>query len=74
VSLGGVESLSCHPRTTTHSEMSDQELDRAGVTEGLVRISVGIEDWRDLQRDICSALDAALAVAGTAGAATSGKH
>jgi cystathionine beta-lyase/cystathionine gamma-synthase len=63
VSLGGVESLACHPRTTTHSEMSDEELERAGIGEGLVRISVGIEDWRDLQRDIRDGLDAALKVA-----------
>jgi len=58
VSLGGVESLACHPRTTTHSEMTEEELDRSGIGEGLVRISVGIEDWRDLQRDIHDALDA----------------
>ena len=38
MSLGGVESLACHPRTTTHSEMSEEELDRAGITDGLVRI------------------------------------
>jgi methionine-gamma-lyase len=57
VSLGGVESLACHPRTTTHSEMSPEELDRYGIGEGLVRISVGVEDWRDLQRDIAEALD-----------------
>jgi methionine-gamma-lyase len=63
VSLGGVESLACHPRTTTHSEMSDEELDAAGIGEGLVRVSVGIEDWRDLQRDIKDALDAAHKVA-----------
>ncbi len=48
VSLGGVETLACHPKTTTHSGDSAEELDRAGVTDGLVRISVGIEDWRDL--------------------------
>jgi cystathionine beta-lyase/cystathionine gamma-synthase len=68
VSLGGVESLACHPRTTTHSEMSDEDLDQAGVGEGLVRISVGIEDWRDLLRDLRQGLDAALRVAETAGA------
>lgn len=62
VSLGGVESLACHPRSTTHSELSDQELDQAGITESLVRISVGIEDWRDLQVDFRGALDAALAI------------
>ena len=57
VSLGGVESLACHPRTTTHSELSPEDLELAGITDGLVRISVGIEDWRDLQRDIRDALD-----------------
>jgi cystathionine beta-lyase/cystathionine gamma-synthase len=61
VSLGGVETLACHPRTTTHSEMTEEDLDRAGIGEGLVRISVGIEDWRDLQRDIRDALDAVVA-------------
>jgi len=58
VSLGGVETLTCHPRTTTHSGMSEKELRESGVTEGLVRISVGIEDWRDLLADFEQALDA----------------
>jgi cystathionine beta-lyase/cystathionine gamma-synthase len=58
VSLGGVESLACHPATTTHSELSPEELERAGVSEAMVRISVGIEDWRDLLRDFRQALDA----------------
>lgn len=58
VSLGGVESLACHPRTTTHSEMAPEELDGAGITEGMVRLSVGIEDWRDLLADVRGALDA----------------
>lgn len=58
VSLGGVETLACHPRTTTHSGDSPEELDRAGVTHGLVRISVGIEDWRDLLADFEQALNA----------------
>src|SRR3984885_5966742 len=57
VSLGGVETLACHPKTTTHSGDSSEELDRAGVTDGLVRISVGIEDWRDLLADFQRALD-----------------
>jgi methionine-gamma-lyase len=57
VSLGGMESLACHPATTTHSEMSELELGRAGIADGLVRVSVGIEDWRDLQRDYTEALD-----------------
>jgi len=57
VSLGGVETLTCHPATTTHSEMSAEERERFGVSEALVRISVGIEDWRDLLRDFRAALD-----------------
>jgi methionine-gamma-lyase len=58
VSLGGVESLACHPLTTTHSEMSDEELAAAGIGEGLVRISVGVEDRRDLLKEYVEALDA----------------
>jgi methionine-gamma-lyase len=58
VSLGGVESLACHPRTTTHSELEPAELDEAGIGEGLVRLSIGIEDWRDLLADVRAALDA----------------
>ncbi|MEO8369859.1 MAG: aminotransferase class I/II-fold pyridoxal phosphate-dependent enzyme [Candidatus Solibacter sp.] len=58
VSLGGVESLTCHPKSTTHSGMSAQELEESGVTDGLVRISVGVEDWRDLLADFEQALAA----------------
>jgi methionine-gamma-lyase len=57
VSLGGVETLVCHPRTTTHSGVSAEENGAAGIGEGLVRISVGIEDWRDLLTDFQNALD-----------------
>ncbi|RYZ06472.1 MAG: aminotransferase class I/II-fold pyridoxal phosphate-dependent enzyme [Myxococcales bacterium] len=56
VSLGGVETLACHPRTTTHSEMSADELSRYGIGEGLVRVSVGVEDHRDLLREFLEAL------------------
>lgn len=58
VSLGGMETLVCHPKSTTHSGMSAEELAIAGITDGLVRISVGVEDWRDLLRDFEHALDA----------------
>ena len=58
VSLGGVETLVCHPKSTTHSGMSPQELAESGVTDGLVRISAGIEDWRDLLADFEQALAA----------------
>ena len=57
VSLGGMESLACHPATTTHSEMSTKELEQAGVAAGLVRVSVGIENWQDLAQDFEDALD-----------------
>jgi cystathionine beta-lyase/cystathionine gamma-synthase len=57
VSLGGVETLACHPRTTTHSELSEDELTAAGITDSLVRISVGTEHWRDLLEDFTRALD-----------------
>jgi methionine-gamma-lyase len=56
VSLGGVETLTCHPKTTTHSGMTAEELAESGVTDGLVRVSVGIEDWRDLLADFEQAL------------------
>jgi methionine-gamma-lyase len=58
VSLGGVESLTCHPKSTTHSGMTEAELAESGVTDGLVRVSVGIEDWRDLLADFEQALAA----------------
>lgn len=56
VSLGGVETLACHPASTTHSGFTEQELAQTGVTQGLVRISVGVEDWRDLVADFEAAL------------------
>lgn len=58
VSLGGVETLACHPKSTTHSGFTPEEFAIAGVTDGLIRISIGIEDWRDLLADFEQALDA----------------
>lgn len=57
VSLGGVETLACHPRSTTHSAWSAKDLDEAGIGEGLIRVSFGIEDWRDLLADFEAALE-----------------
>ena len=57
VSLGGVETLVCHPRSTTHSGFTEAEFAQAGVTEGLVRFSIGVEDWRDLLADFERALE-----------------
>jgi len=56
VSLGGVETLVCHPMTTTHSELSSEEMSAAGINEALVRISVGTEHWRDLLEEFTRAL------------------
>ena len=57
-SLGGVESLVCHPASMTHASMPDEIREKVGITEGLLRLSVGIEDVSDLKQDIVTALDA----------------
>ena len=59
VSLGSVESLATHPRTTVSSEMTAEDMDQAGITAGLVRFSTGVEYWRDLAKDIEQALEQA---------------
>lgn len=58
-SLGGVESLVCHPATMTHAGMSDRAREEAGITEGLLRLSVGIEGRDDLVAVVLEALDRA---------------
>jgi methionine-gamma-lyase len=58
VSLGGTESLISHPASTTHSGVSKTTRDRIGITDGLIRISVGIEAADDLIADLGAALDA----------------
>ncbi len=65
-SLGGTESLICHPASMTHAAMSDEALAVAGVSKQLIRISVGIEDADDLVSDITKALDDSLSSAGSA--------
>ena len=55
-SLGGVETLVCHPATMTHASVPQQERERLGITDGLVRISVGIENVEDIISDINQAL------------------
>jgi cystathionine beta-lyase/cystathionine gamma-synthase len=55
-SLGGVESLVVLPIYTSHYRMSLEELERAGVTPGMVRVSVGLEDPEDLIADLQQAL------------------
>jgi methionine-gamma-lyase len=56
VSLGGTETLVEHPRTMTHADVPPEELDRLGVGEGMIRISVGLEHLSDLRRDLSHAL------------------
>lgn len=58
VSLGGTESLASHPATTTHLDYPSAEKERYGITSDLVRISIGIEDSRDLIADLEQALAA----------------
>ncbi len=58
LSLGGVESLVCIPSRTTHRLMTAAERQRAGISDGLVRVSVGIEDIDDLLEDFTQALAA----------------
>ena len=57
-SLGGVESLVCHPASMTHAPMSDEVLALAGISKDLIRLSVGIENLEDLATDILDALEA----------------
>jgi cystathionine gamma-synthase len=58
-SLGGVESLVCHPGSMTHAAMTEAAQHKAGIEPGLLRLSVGIEHSADLVRDISSGLERA---------------
>lgn len=57
VSLGGTESLACHPYSMTHCDVSEDTKNKIGMTESLVRISIGIEDADDLIVDLNNSLD-----------------
>jgi cystathionine gamma-synthase len=61
-SLGGVESLVAHPATMTHAAMDPAARARAGLTDGLVRLSIGIEGLEDLRADLAAALARSAAV------------
>ena len=56
-SLGGVETLICHPATMTHAAVGAEGRARLGITDGLMRVSVGIEDVEDIVADLEQALD-----------------
>jgi cystathionine gamma-synthase len=62
-SLGGVESLVAHPATMTHAAMSAEARAKAGISDGLLRLSIGIEAREDLVADLAAALQAAEAAA-----------
>jgi O-succinylhomoserine sulfhydrylase len=66
--LGDSKSLATHPATTTHMRIGAEERARLGITDGVIRISIGLEDPGDLKDDLAQALSS-LAVAGTAQAA-----
>lgn len=59
VNIGDAKSLACHPASTTHRQLNSEELAKAGVSEDLVRISVGIEHIDDIIADVSQALDKA---------------
>jgi methionine-gamma-lyase len=57
VSLGGIETLIQHPASMTHSKLSPEARKAGGITDGLVRLSVGIEESEDIISDLSQALD-----------------
>lgn len=59
VNIGDAKSLACHPASTTHRQLSPAELEKAGVTEDMVRLSIGLEHIDDIIADIEQALQAA---------------
>ncbi|MDC9581524.1 bifunctional O-acetylhomoserine aminocarboxypropyltransferase/cysteine synthase [Xenorhabdus sp. PR6a] len=63
VNIGDAKSLACHPASTTHRQLNDNELAKAGVSRDLVRLSIGIEHSDDIIADLAQALEAAKAQA-----------
>ena len=57
VNIGDAKSLACHPATTTHRQLNEDELKTAGVSSDMVRLSIGIEHIDDLIADLEQALD-----------------
>ncbi len=55
ISLGGVETTICQPVATSHQKVSEEERQRLGITAGLLRLSVGIEDADDIANDLLQA-------------------
>lgn len=61
VNIGDAKSLACHPATTTHRQLNEEELAKAGVSTDLIRLSIGIEHIDDILADITQALEASKA-------------
>ncbi|SFN93729.1 bifunctional O-acetylhomoserine aminocarboxypropyltransferase/cysteine synthase [Xenorhabdus japonica] len=59
VNIGDAKSLACHPASTTHRQLNDEEMVKAGVSRDLIRLSIGIEHSDDIIADLSQALDAA---------------
>jgi O-succinylhomoserine sulfhydrylase len=57
--LGDAKTIATHPATTTHQRLPQDQKDALGITPGLIRLSVGLEDADDLVADLMQALDAA---------------
>ena len=66
--LGSIHTIVAHPPSTTHRQLSDAELAETGIAAGLLRCSVGLEDFEDLRDDFAQALDAARTAAKAGGA------
>jgi O-acetylhomoserine/O-acetylserine sulfhydrylase-like pyridoxal-dependent enzyme len=62
-SLGSVHTMVVHPPSTTHRQLDDAALAEAGIAQGLLRCSIGLEDLDDLRADFAAALEAARRVA-----------
>ena len=58
VNIGDAKTLACHPASTTHRQLAPEELQRAGVSEDMVRLSIGIEHLDDIIADLDQALAA----------------
>jgi len=57
-SLGGIESLVAHPKTMTHAYLDPDAMEAAGITDGLLRLSIGLEEQNDLVGDLVQAFAA----------------
>jgi O-acetylhomoserine (thiol)-lyase len=59
VNIGDAKSLACHPASTTHRQLNEAELAKAGVSQDMIRLSIGIEHIDDILADLAQSLVAA---------------